>query len=104
MAANPEGSIEFWAGKKMPAKWFSDANGYKFPEITGLGVTVAAVKNPDRTYVVTISGLPQGTVRLAHETPVCDSRGLQTVVTWSPTRITLFLNGREVEHMEIQTH
>ena len=101
--ATPEGSIEFWA-KHDDADWFSNDKGYTFPKVVFPGVSVESVKNPDRTFVVTLSGLPHGTVNFTHPVPASDSRGLFVGITWTPKRVILYLNGREVDHLDIQAH
>jgi hypothetical protein len=103
MNGTPEGTIEFWAKHDHP-EWFSNSQGYNFPTIKSGSIEVASAKNPDRTIRVSVNGLPAGPLEFIHPIPECGPKGLFVVVTWTPKRVTLFLNGNEVHHFDVTIH
>jgi hypothetical protein len=95
--ANPEGTMRFIAKHPHP-DWFSNSDTYIFPRLHGGGLTVASSKQPDRTFVVTVTGLPNGVITFNHPVPPIVGAGeLVVLIVWTPKSITLYFNGKKVD-------
>lgn len=91
-----EGTITSWL-RHQHDDWFSNANSYRFPPVTGEGVTVECVKHPDKTVEVTVAGTLGRDFKFRQVVPPCDDRGLHVAVTWKRPDVNLYLNGKLVE-------
>jgi hypothetical protein len=91
-----EGTIAFFV-KHKHADWTSNADRYRFPDVRRDPIAVSAVKQPDGTIEITISGPFGGRYAFAAPIPPCDERGLHINLTWVDRRVMLSLNGADIE-------
>jgi len=96
-----ERSIEFWLKPKSPSNWHSDSLIYSFPPVQERGIEITSVKNSDRTLTVSVKGIATSPIELSASVPHCTSVGLFVVIAWSPTRISLSLNGKKTKQLDI---
>lgn len=96
----PDGTITFWATAKHP-NGLTDSSVVRFPPLSHGSVRVTSVKNPDGKIAINIEGLHGRSFAFNEPIPPCDARGLFVVITWTPQRVTLNLNGQEAQHIDI---
>jgi hypothetical protein len=101
MSPTPEGRIDFWLKPEHDFDWYSNSLAYTLPPVNEGGIEVKSVKNSDRTIRLSVKGLPADVIELTAPVPYCTSQGLFVSIAWLPTRITLFLNGKEAKHLDI---
>ena len=87
-----EGTLTFFVKHRNP-DWTVDADTYRFPEVRREPVSVSAVKRPDGSIDVVLTGPFGGEYSFNHPIPPCDQRGLQIGLTWVRNRVMLYLNG-----------
>lgn len=92
MSIREEGSVTFWLRHKH-ADWTTNSNGYSFGNIDTSEISVDAVKHPDRTIELTVSGPLGKDFTLRYPIPKCDARGLFVAITWESPEVKLYLNG-----------
>jgi hypothetical protein len=96
MGIEKEGSITFTL-KHEHKDWATNDSGYRFGTVKISGVSVEAVKNPDRTVQLKVSGPLGKDFEFRTYIPECDERGLFVAITWKEPEINLYLNGKLVE-------
>jgi hypothetical protein len=88
-----EGSIVF--GLNHPhSDWTTNKNSYNFGTIEKSGITIKAIKDPDRTFRLKISGPFGQQFSLSEPIPKCDENGLSVAITWKDFELKLYLNGK----------
>lgn len=101
MGLAEEGTITFVLEHEHQ-DWPTNDQGYKFGTIdTGQGVKAGAVKNPDKTLELRVSGPFGRQFHFHRPIPPCDERGLTVAITWKEPEVKLYLNGQEVETQNI---
>jgi len=97
----PEGTVTFWLQHEH-RDWWSNGSGYNFGPISKGGLSLSAQKHPDCTLDITIAGAAGKSYSFNHPVPECGPKGLFVAFTWSPTEITLDLNGKLIETCPIE--
>lgn len=90
-----EGTVDFWL-KHEHGNWATNDYGYDFGRFQTRELSISALKHPDRTIELEISG-PFGQFNFRHPIPECDERGLYVAITWRDSEIQLYLNGQLVD-------
>ena len=91
MGVENEGSIVFWC-RCTTKDWTTDDQGYQFPTVYGANISATAVKHPDKTIQLTISGPFHQTFVFRQAIPKCHERGLFVALTWKDSAVNLYLN------------
>jgi hypothetical protein len=95
-----EGTITFWAKPNTP-NGLTDASVVQFPPITSQHTRVDATKKANGTIVITLSGPHQQTFKFVQAIPPCTPRGLFVALTWDARQVALYLNGVEVQRIDV---
>jgi hypothetical protein len=97
----PEGTITFWLKHQHP-DWPSNSNGYYFGPFSHEDLSVKAVKHPDKTLELFVSGPSGRSFEFKHPVPECPPKGLMVVITWTPKEMKLYLNTKLTETRQIE--
>ena len=74
--------------------WPTNNDSYNFGAANFQGISVVAMKHPDKTIELEILG-PLGQHFVFKEPiPQCDESGLSVVIIWNKSNLKLFLNGK----------
>lgn len=102
MSLENVGAIEFSLRHPHPA-WQSNAYRYKFGPFHDHGIYVAAVKSPDRTLEVVVSGPFSKTTVFKKQLPdIIQHDHVHVVISWESKVLTFYLNGSEAGKSEVQ--
>jgi hypothetical protein len=93
MAVADKGTIRFWLQRRHP-NWTGDQRNHDFGTKHPQGLLLQAVKHADGTIEIVLDGLDSRPLRLREPIPRCDVRGLHVGITWTPTEVVLYLNGK----------
>jgi hypothetical protein len=96
MSLQDEGSIERWLRDEQ-FDWASNSLQYDFQPITRGGITISAVKHPDKTVEANIDGPFGRQFQFKHAIPECDSRGLFIAITWKANEMKFYLNAELIQ-------
>lgn len=93
-----EGSITFWLTHEHK-NWVTNNAGYNFGTFTESGISLQAIKHPDRTVEIVSTGPLASKLQFRCQIPPCDERGLFVAVTWNRGDVSLYLNGKPADEM-----
>lgn len=100
MSLENEGTIAFRLGHEH-RDWSTNSAGYNFGRIAEPGISVEAVKQPDKTVELNVSAFGQH-FTFRKPIPSCDEHGLFVAITWKDRKVHLYLNGQQVETLHAQ--
>jgi hypothetical protein len=103
MGVQDEGTITFWL-RHQHADWATNGHRYDLGRTYRSGVFVEAVKQPDRTIELSVSGPLGETFDMRSPIPPCDARGLFVAITWQGTKADLYLNGEHAQTVTWPPH
>ena len=96
MSLKNEGSMAFVLQHEH-TDWPTNAHGYNFGAAGSEGVTASAVKYPDKTLEIQVTGPFDEAFTFRQPAPECGERGLPVALTWKGQEVTLYLDGKAVE-------
>ena len=88
-----EGSIVFGLNH-LHNNWTTNKNGYNFGTIKKSGITIEAIKDPDRNFRLKIHGPFGQQFSFSEPIPKCGENGLSVGITWKDSKLKLYLNGK----------
>ncbi len=100
MGIQSEGSITFWL-RHEHEDWTTNSESYHFATVKRPGVAVKAIKHPDKTIELELSGPLGQHFDFRHLIPECEARGLFVAITWKAPELNLYLNGKLVEAVSL---
>jgi|SRR5687768_6523760 len=104
-----EGSITCWLSHSSPG-WLADGLTHLFPDVEHHGIRASFRKEHNGPIRVVLYGALGQVVHLEgrapHLTsvPNSDERGIFVAVTWKFPVVTLYLNARIVQSLQVQAH
>ena len=91
-----KGSAVFWL-RHGHADWTTDANTYNFGMRNKQGISVMAVKRPDRIIEIKLVRPFYEVVTFYESAPKCDERGLMVTFTWQGHEVKLYFDGKPMD-------
>ena len=98
MGIEKEGSITFWCNHAHK-DWATNRHSYDFGKVSGHGVSVTAIKHPDKIIEIIATGPLFERFQYQCPIPPCDERGLFVALTWKSENVNLYLNGKSVDEI-----
>ena len=90
------GSITFWL-RHEHTDWFENQNRYNFGSVSNGGIQATAIKHPDKTIQIDITGAMNQDFTFHTPAPHCGPEGMHVAITWGNLEIKLYLNGALVQ-------
>jgi len=96
---NESGRVDFWMNHP-DADWATNDQEYNQPAVIINGVSFAAAKRADKKLEVRVFGPYSKNFWFVNDLPACGPRGLWIQVWWSDNRVTLALNGYDIDSQD----
>lgn len=77
--------------------WCTNQQGYTFGRMVKGPITVIPQKHPDGTMELDISGLTGQPLTIRRPIPASEQPGVTVAITWTESKITVYLNGQQVD-------
>lgn len=96
VALPSEGTIVFSVSHPHQ-DWCTNQQAYSFGRIVKGPIAVVPQKHPDGTMELDISGLTGQPLTIRRPIPASEQPGVTVAITWTESKITVYLNGQQVE-------
>ena len=96
-----QGSITFWLQNPQNADWTEDDSTGDFGTVSKAGISVEAIKNPDRTIALKVAGVLDRDFEFRQPIPK-NGPSLFVAITWGNQEVRLYLNDKLVETRQVE--
>ena len=102
MSIQEKGTVTFWLKHEHP-DWDTNNNGYNFKHADDqTGITIEAQKRPDKTLAISLGGTIEKKALFLGPMPKVEKpKGLFVAVSWSKSKIQLYLNDKLVQDINL---